>query len=68
MPPFETGQRVLHPFFGLGTVLEDEAEGRVKVRFDRKGERLLDVKFARLRPATPEDLDALEPGGEGHRK
>ncbi|MFZ5557566.1 MAG: hypothetical protein ACOZDY_12750 [Pseudomonadota bacterium] len=68
MPPFKPGQRVLHPLFGLGTVLEDEAEGRVKVRFDRKGERLLDVKFARLRPATPEGLDALEPGGEGHRR
>ena len=45
------GMRVLHPSFGLGTLLEREGEGdeaRVVIHFDRTGVKRLIWKYARL--------------------
>jgi DNA helicase-2/ATP-dependent DNA helicase PcrA len=46
------GQKVLHEKFGIGVVslVEESASGtRVKVQFEHSGERLLLLKFAKLK-------------------
>lgn len=48
MTKFNKDERVKHPVFGLGTVLEGENEGHLTVRFDIKGETRLALKFAKL--------------------
>ncbi|CAG9298468.1 DNA helicase II [Celerinatantimonas diazotrophica] len=47
------GQRVLHPKFGEGVILQYEGSGaqsRVQVQFDHSGSKWLVVAFARLQP------------------
>lgn len=46
------GQRILHERFGKGTVIhiENSADGkRIRVQFDHSGERLLLLKFAKIK-------------------
>ena len=48
---FSSGQRVNHPIFGDGVVLDFEGDGshaRAKVRFDNAGTKWLVLNFARL--------------------
>ena len=48
----EVGQRILHERFGEGTVVlvENAADGkRIRVQFDHSGERLLLLKFAKIK-------------------
>ena len=48
------GQRVLHPKFGEGTVIDHEGMGersRVHVRFDMHGSKWLALAYAKLEPA-----------------
>lgn len=50
-PTFRTGERVQHPAFGGGSVLEISGprdDLRVTVRFDRAGEKKLLLRFAKL--------------------
>lgn len=44
---FRVGQRVKHPKFGEGTVTLSAGE-RVRVSFDKEGEKLLSLRFAKL--------------------
>ena len=47
------GQRVHHPVFGEGTVLNFEGSGgnaRVQVNFDDEGSKWLVVQYAKLQP------------------
>ncbi len=47
------GQRVLHPIFGEGTVLQLEGQGqhaRIQVNFDDEGSKWLVLQYARLEP------------------
>lgn len=44
---FPVGQRVKHPKFGEGTVTSSGGE-RVKVSFDKEGEKLLSLRLAKL--------------------
>jgi DNA helicase-2/ATP-dependent DNA helicase PcrA len=47
------GQRVLHPIFGEGTVLQLEGQGqhaRVQINFDDEGSKWLVLQYARLEP------------------
>jgi hypothetical protein len=60
MAQFRKGQRVVHPDFGLGTVMKDEEPERLAIRFDRLERELVALKHAELRLATPED-EAPEP-------
>lgn len=62
MPTYRAGQRVLHSMFGPCTVLKDGPGSRVKVKFDRAEEKVLDLNLAPMRLTTPEDLDTLGPG------
>lgn len=48
MSGFKMNDRVFHPIFGLGTVLEDESAARLKVRFDNKGDTWLALEHAML--------------------
>jgi len=51
---FNLGQRVMHPKFGLGTVLNAEGQGgsaRVQVNFEQVGSKWLVVNYANLSPA-----------------
>ncbi|MBO7161129.1 MAG: hypothetical protein J6V62_06835, partial [Paludibacteraceae bacterium] len=46
------GQRILHERFGQGTVIHAEASAdgkRIRVQFDHSGERLLLLKFAKIK-------------------
>ncbi|MBQ9887811.1 MAG: UvrD-helicase domain-containing protein [Bacteroidales bacterium] len=52
MTAFKAGQRVEHNRFGLGTVKEVTGEApdlKARVNFDRYGEKLLMLKFAKMR-------------------
>jgi hypothetical protein len=51
----KSGDRVIHPKFGMGIVTEDAHAGRVEVIFDQHGKKLLDLRYARLRLVTEED-------------
>lgn len=59
MNALKQGERVVHPLFGLGTVLGDESEGRVEVRFDENGQKMLTLKYALLQRVTPEQDAAI---------
>ena len=51
---WQRGDRVLHPIFGPGRVVATQGEGdslKVKVVFDKVGEKLLVARFARLKRA-----------------
>jgi DNA helicase-2/ATP-dependent DNA helicase PcrA len=51
---FQLGQRVSHPTFGLGTVLNSEGKGasaRIQVNFEAVGAKWLVLAYARLDPA-----------------
>jgi DNA helicase-2/ATP-dependent DNA helicase PcrA len=45
---FSKGMTVRHPFFGIGKVKEIPAPRRVEVRFDRHGDKLLHLDYAKL--------------------
>jgi DNA helicase-2/ATP-dependent DNA helicase PcrA len=50
---FRLGQRVSHPKFGLGTVLNSEGKGsstRIQVNFEEAGAKWLVLAYARLEP------------------
>lgn len=53
MDALKTGERVAHPKFGRGTVLTDEAKGRVEVQFDTHGRKMLAIEYAPLRRIDP---------------
>ncbi len=59
MDALTQGERVLHPLFGLGTVLSDETQGRVEVRFDANGQKMLALKFMMLQRVSPEEETAI---------
>lgn len=47
------GQRVLHPVFGEGVILNAEGSGthtRIQVKFDKEGSKWLILAFAKLQP------------------
>ncbi|MCG6863650.1 MAG: DNA helicase II [Chromatiaceae bacterium] len=51
---FQLGQRVLHPKFGEGTILNSEGKGasaRIQVNFEDAGAKWLVLAYARLEPA-----------------
>jgi len=51
-PQWKRGDRVIHPIFGSGKVLGTQGFGeslKVRVIFDKVGEKLLVARFARLR-------------------
>ncbi len=53
MTELTVGQRIEHNRFGLGTILELSGrapEMKAKIRFDAHGEKLLLLKYAKLRP------------------
>jgi DNA helicase-2/ATP-dependent DNA helicase PcrA len=45
---FCKGMTVRHPFFGIGKIKEIPAPRRVEVRFDRHGDKLLHLDYAKL--------------------
>ncbi|MCI5126209.1 MAG: hypothetical protein D3925_17480 [Candidatus Electrothrix sp. AR5] len=45
---FSQGMTVRHPFFGIGKIKEIPAPRRVEVRFDRHGDKLLHLDYAKL--------------------
>ncbi|MCR4860462.1 MAG: UvrD-helicase domain-containing protein [Bacteroidales bacterium] len=54
MTELSVGQRIEHNRFGLGVILELSGrapEMKAKIRFDSYGEKLLLLKYAKLRPA-----------------
>ncbi len=59
MKPFAAGDKVVHPTFGIGTVVSDESDGRVKIDFDTAGLKKLLLRFAELRLESegPEELE-----------
>ena len=53
---YQVGDRVQHPEFGAGLVLETKGQGEkasVLVSFDDKSKRKLAVRFAKLTLLTP---------------
>ena len=53
MTELTVGQRIEHNRFGAGTILELSGrapEMKAKIRFDDHGEKLLLLKYAKLRP------------------
>jgi DNA helicase-2/ATP-dependent DNA helicase PcrA len=51
----QLGQRVSHPKFGLGTVLNSEGKGastRIQVNFEEVGAKWLVLAYARLEPVS----------------
>ena len=53
MTELREGQRIEHNRFGLGTILELSGrapEMKAKIRFDAHGEKLLLLKYAKIRP------------------
>jgi DNA helicase-2/ATP-dependent DNA helicase PcrA len=51
-PDFRPGDAVVHPYFGRGEILRVNGSGisaRVRVRFHQLGEKLLLVKYAKLK-------------------
>jgi hypothetical protein len=59
MEPLKRGERVVHPLFGLGTVVDDENKGRVEIRFDDSGKKWLVLQYALLRRVTLEEDAAI---------
>jgi DNA helicase-2/ATP-dependent DNA helicase PcrA len=54
MTELSVGQRIEHNRFGLGTILELSGrapEMKARIRFDTFGEKLLLLKYAKIRPA-----------------
>ena len=54
MTELSVGQRIEHNRFGLGTILEltgSVPDMKAKIRFDAYGEKLLLLKYAKIRPA-----------------
>jgi DNA helicase-2/ATP-dependent DNA helicase PcrA len=52
---FRLGQRVVHPKFGEGVVLNSEGRGsaaRIQVNFQKAGAKWLVLAYARLEPAS----------------
>jgi DNA helicase-2/ATP-dependent DNA helicase PcrA len=52
---FRLGQRVVHPKFGEGVVLNSEGRGsaaRIQVNFQKVGAKWLVLAYARLEPAS----------------
>jgi DNA helicase-2/ATP-dependent DNA helicase PcrA len=50
---FRLGQRVLHPKFGAGVILDNEGQGaaaRVQVNFEAVGSKWLVLAYANLQP------------------
>ncbi|WP_446009969.1 ATP-dependent helicase [Candidatus Electrothrix sp.] len=45
---FSKGMAVRHPFFGIGKVKEIPAPRRIEVHFDRHGDKLLHLDYAKL--------------------
>ncbi|MCI5141090.1 MAG: ATP-dependent helicase, partial [Candidatus Electrothrix sp. ATG1] len=45
---FSKGMMVRHPFFGIGKVKEIPAPRRIEVHFDRHGDKLLHLDYAKL--------------------
>ena len=55
MTELTVGQRIEHNRFGPGTILELSGrapEMKAKIRFDAHGEKLLLLKYAKLRPIS----------------
>ena len=53
LPSLSLGQRVRHPVFGEGVILNAEGEGeraRVQVSFEGEGDKWLVLGFAKLTP------------------
>ncbi len=53
LPSLSLGQRVSHPLFGEGVILDAEGEGaraRVHVSFEGEGDKWLVLGFAKLTP------------------
>ena len=48
---FAVGDRVVHPFFAAGTVVEKNGSRKVVVEFDRHGRKELHLDYARLSPS-----------------
>ena len=49
------GQRVSHPVFGEGTVMQLEGQGqhaRIQVNFDGEGSKWLVMQYAKLEPVS----------------
>lgn len=59
MDALKMGERVLHPLFGLGSVLADEKDGRVEVQFDQHDRKMLALKYALLRRVSPDEEAAI---------
>ena len=57
MNTFRKGERVVHPTFGAGKVLNIDAEGRLRIDFDNHDEKLIVAKYARLQRLTPAEED-----------
>jgi len=60
---YQVGDKVQHPEFGVGLVLETKGQGEkasVLVSFDDKSKRKLAVRFAKLTLVTP--TQTREPG------
>lgn len=52
---FSLGQRVIHPVFGEGVILNAEGSGshtRIQVKFDHEGTKWLILAFAKLQPCN----------------
>jgi len=47
---FEVGMVVQHPFFGQGRIKAIPGPRRVEVSFDRHGDKILHLDYARLEP------------------
>ena len=59
---WKPGDQVIHPVFGPGMVKALEGTGstlKVRVRFDKVGEKLLVARLARLRKGAPKSHAAF---------
>jgi DNA helicase-2/ATP-dependent DNA helicase PcrA len=45
---FAAGMMVKHPFFGIGTIKAIPGPRRVEVHFDRHGDKILHLDYAKL--------------------
>ena len=51
LPPFQAGQRVEHPIFGPGSIVEVAGSGsdaKLRIRFDRAGMKTIKLRYAEL--------------------
>ena len=53
MDAFKNGERIVHPVFGTGTVLNIEEKGSLKIAFDTVGEKRIGPRYAGLTRLTP---------------